>query len=103
TAGLRYVATDFGSDQGIDAVAAELEELDRDHGTAGNRVYYFAVPPSAIGTLVQQIGERRTARGWTRLVIEKPFGHDLESARELNALLAKYFVEHEIFRIDHYL
>ena len=56
-----------------------------------------------IGTLVEQIGKRRSKNGWNRLVIEKPFGHDLESARELNALLAKEFDESEVFRIDHYL
>jgi glucose-6-phosphate 1-dehydrogenase len=69
----------------------------------GNRVYYFAVPPSAIGTLVEEIAERRGAEGWVRLVIEKPFGHDLQSARELNTELQDHFAENEVFRIDHYL
>ena len=69
----------------------------------GNRVYYFAVPPSAIETLVREIAERRSSEGWIRLVIEKPFGHDLESARALNALLQEHFSEKEVFRIDHYL
>src|SRR5207253_2744036 len=58
---------------------------------------------SAIAPLVREIAERRSAQGWTRLIIEKPFGHDLASARALNELLAEHFVEHEIFRIDHYL
>ncbi len=101
--GMRYVATDFAEEQGEDHVGARLTEVDEERGTAGNRLYYFAVPPSAIATLVRQLGERRTAHGWTRLVIEKPFGHDLDSARALTAQLREHFVEQEIFRIDHYL
>src|SRR5262249_47166305 len=66
-------------------------------------VYYFAVPPQVIGMIVQAIGKRRSKDGWDRLVIEKPFGYDLESAQELNALLAKEFDESDVFRIDHYL
>jgi glucose-6-phosphate 1-dehydrogenase len=102
-AGLRYVTLDFADDNGEDHLAETLTELDKERGTMGNRVYYFAVPPSAIGTLVGEIAERRSAEGWIRLVIEKPFGHDLQSACELNALLQKDFAENEVFRIDHYL
>jgi glucose-6-phosphate 1-dehydrogenase len=101
--GMRYVTLDFADDNGEDELAQVLTELDKERGTLGNRVYYFAVPPSAIGTLIQEIAERRTAEGWVRLVIEKPFGHDLQSARELNELLQKDFAENEVFRIDHYL
>jgi glucose-6-phosphate 1-dehydrogenase len=102
-AGMKYVTLDFADDKGEDELAACLTELDKDRGTQGNRVYYFAVPPSAIATLIEEIAERRAAEGWVRLVIEKPFGHDLESARELNALVQKDFAENEVFRIDHYL
>src|SRR5207244_11783715 len=77
--------------------------LDRDGGTGGNRVYYLAVPPSAFETIVEGIGKHRPSEGWTRLIVEKPFGHDLQSAQELNALLHRHFDETEIFRIDHYL
>src|SRR5207253_8688286 len=56
-----------------------------------------------IGTLVRELGGRRSAEGWVRLIIEKPFGRDLASARELNALIQEHFAEQEIFRIDHYL
>ena len=101
--GMRYVATDFADEKGEDRVGKVLTELDEERGTNGDRLYYFAVPPSAIGTLVQQLGEQRSAEGWVRLIIEKPFGHNLESARELNALIQEHFAEHEIFRIDHYL
>ncbi|MGH3105548.1 MAG: glucose-6-phosphate dehydrogenase, partial [Gaiellaceae bacterium] len=102
-AGMRYVQTDFASDDGQDRLEACLTALDEERGTRGNRLYYFSVPPSAIGTLVRELGERRTATGWTRLIIEKPFGHDLASARELNELLQESFSEEEVYRIDHYL
>jgi glucose-6-phosphate 1-dehydrogenase len=102
-AGMRYVSTDFADDRGEDEVVAALNDLDEARGTAGNRVYYLAVPPEALSTLVRAIGERRSTKGWTRVIVEKPFGYDLESARELNALVWTYFDESEVFRIDHYL
>jgi glucose-6-phosphate 1-dehydrogenase len=102
-ANLRYVTTDFASDSDEDSLARCLEQFDEELGTRGNRLYYFSVPPNAFATLVQEVGERRTAKGWTRIIVEKPFGRDLASARELNALLQRYFSEEEIFRIDHYL
>jgi glucose-6-phosphate 1-dehydrogenase len=102
-AGVRYVATDFADDGGESHVVDCLNGLDESRGTAGNRLYYLAVPPSAIGTIVTDMGKRRKAEGWTRLIIEKPFGYDLESAQELNEVVHEYFSEDEIFRIDHYL
>jgi glucose-6-phosphate 1-dehydrogenase len=99
----RYVSMEFADEKGEDSVAATLNELDEELGTRGNRVYYLAVPPEAMPKLVEEIGERRTTTGWTRLIVEKPFGHDLESARKLNELLAGSFTEDEVFRIDHYL
>jgi glucose-6-phosphate 1-dehydrogenase len=98
-----YVPTEFGDDEEHNRVAQRLAELDREHGTDGNRLYYLAVPPDAFPMLVEELGERRTTHGWTRLIVEKPFGRDLKSARELNALVTRYFREREIFRIDHYL
>ncbi len=102
-AGMRYVATEFADDGGEDRVVDALNELDEERGTAGNRVYYLAVPPDAFEPIVEALGKRRSATGWTRLIVEKPFGRDLDSARELNALLQRHFDESEIFRIDHYL
>jgi glucose-6-phosphate 1-dehydrogenase len=102
-AGIRYVATDFAADAGEDALEAILDELDQQRGTAGNRVYYLAVPPRAFETVVKEVGERHDREGWTRLIVEKPFGHDLRSAHALNALLQRWFREEEVFRIDHYL
>jgi glucose-6-phosphate 1-dehydrogenase len=98
-----YVAMEFEDEHGEDRVAQRLEELDRERGTEGNRVYYLAVPPDAIGTLVRELGERRASAGWTRLIVEKPFGRDLASALALNREIRRYFREAEVFRIDHYL
>jgi len=100
---LSYVAADFGMEGGEEPLIACLDELDETRGTAGNRVYYLAVPPKAFAPIVTALGRRRSAKGWTRLIVEKPFGHDLTSARELNDLVHAYFQEDEIFRIDHYL
>ncbi len=100
---MRYVATDFADDQGENVVVEALRELDETRGTAGNRLYYLAVPPAAFETIVNELGERRGTEGWTRLIVEKPFGHDAESARRLNEILLAHFSENEIFRIDHYL
>jgi glucose-6-phosphate 1-dehydrogenase len=102
-AGVRYVATEFADEAGETRLAEELTRLDEERDTRGNRLYYLAVPPSALPTLVQALGERRTTQGWTRLIVEKPFGHDLASARELNELIHRHFAEEEVFRIDHYL
>jgi glucose-6-phosphate 1-dehydrogenase len=102
-AGMRYVATEFGSAEGAQLLAGCLTGLDEERGTRGNRVYYLAVPPDAFELLVHQIGERRAAEGWTRLIVEKPFGHDLASAQTLNEKLHEHFGEDEVFRIDHYL
>jgi glucose-6-phosphate 1-dehydrogenase len=98
-----YVATEAADEAGEDRLAATLTELDRTRGTAANRVYYFAVPPEAMAVLARELGERRTAQGWVRLIVEKPFGWDLASAEELNRVLWDFFDESEIFRIDHYL
>lgn len=102
-AGIRYVAGEFGSAEGAELLARTLTELDEERGTRGNRVYYLAVPPDAFEPIVRQIGERRAAEGWTRLIVEKPFGHHLASARALNERLHEHFAEEEVFRIDHYL
>jgi glucose-6-phosphate 1-dehydrogenase len=101
--GLRYVATEFVDDAGEDRVVEALRELDETRGTAGNRLHYLAVPPDAFEAIVGELGERRGNAGWTRLIVEKPFGHDRASAHRLNGILEAHFAEDEIFRIDHYL
>jgi glucose-6-phosphate 1-dehydrogenase len=100
---MRYVGTDFSDEGGEDEVARILSEFDAERGTGGNRVYYLAIPPSVFPTVVDALGRRRSTEGWTRLIVEKPFGHDLESANELNAAIQEHFAEDEVFRIDHYL
>jgi glucose-6-phosphate 1-dehydrogenase len=99
----RYVSMEFDDEESLNHVPVTLRELDQEYGTRKNRVFYLAVPPDAMPRLVEEIGGRRAAAGWTRLIVEKPFGHDLASARQLNELLSSYFAEDEIFRIDHYL
>jgi glucose-6-phosphate 1-dehydrogenase len=102
-AGMHYVAADVaggGEDRLIDLLA----QLDRQRGTAGNRVFYLAVPPTAFSILIDKLGRRRGEwSGWTRLIVEKPFGSDRASAHRLNDEVHRYFNEREIFRIDHYL
>src|SRR6478672_281546 len=102
-AGVRYVATDFSDDSGEDRVGDALEEVDRTRGTSGNRLYYLAVPPRAFPVVIREVGERRGREGWARVIVEKPFGHDLASALELTASIRRWFAEDEVFRIDHYL
>jgi glucose-6-phosphate 1-dehydrogenase len=84
-------------------LAARLREIDGDEGV----LYYLAVPPGVYGTVAERLGAAglagKPARGWRRIIVEKPFGTDLASARELNALLHRHFEEDQIFRIDHYL
>jgi glucose-6-phosphate 1-dehydrogenase len=101
--GMLYVATDFADAAGQDEVVACLNRLDEERGTAGNRLHYLAVPPAAFQTIVNELGARRGGDGWTRLIVEKPFGHDRASALELNETLLRHFGEDEVFRIDHYL
>jgi glucose-6-phosphate 1-dehydrogenase len=102
-ASLHYVATDFADTGGEDTLHERLARLDEERSLGGNRVFYLAVPPPAFPTIVDALGKRRDEHGWTRLIVEKPFGHDLDSARTLTAILREYFAEEEIFRIDHYL
>ncbi len=101
--GMHYVTTDFSSEGGESHVMQLLEKLDEERGTQGNRVYYLAVPPNAIRTVVDKVGEKSQPRGWVRLIVEKPFGHDLASAKAMNDDIVTHFDEKEIFRIDHYL
>lgn len=84
-----------------------LGEIDSKSGTGGNYLFYFAIPAAEFGRAVQQLGAaglvRQQQGQWRRVVIEKPFGNDLESAKQLNGLLWKFLDESQIFRIDHYL
>ncbi len=85
-----------------------LETIEKDRGLPGNRLFYLAIPPSAIAAVVNNLGQsgfvyRVDAGPWSRVIVEKPFGRDLESAKALNEELSQVFRERQIFRIDHYL
>jgi glucose-6-phosphate 1-dehydrogenase len=103
-----YQRCDFDDPRGFDALAHRLDEIDRDRGTRGNRLYYLATQPSAFSEIVAQLGRvgldhEVHGAGWRRVVIEKPFGHDLESAHRLNKEVGRVFRESQVYRIDHYL
>src|SRR3954463_11278263 len=86
-------------------LAKKLEELGAS-GASANRLFYFSVPPSVAPAIVEGLGKAGLAgndKGWSRIIVEKPFGRDLKSARELNAEISKVFNEHQVYRIDHYL
>src|SRR5690606_1207971 len=107
-AGIRFVRGTFEDDAAFDRLAEVLEELRTSHGTAGNAAFYLSIPPAAFPLVLKQLARtglsgNRGSQGWRRVVVEKPFGHDLASARELNALVDEVFPPAEVFRIDHYL
>jgi glucose-6-phosphate 1-dehydrogenase len=87
------------------ALAARVEKLEKEHGLPGNRVFYLALPPKVFPLAIAGLGNAglNKSNGWTRLVIEKPFGRDLQSARELNKVVHKNFDEGQVYRMDHYL
>src|SRR5699024_536253 len=78
-----------------------------DRGTGGNHAFYLSVPPAAFPTVLTRLSEsgltQPSGESWRRVVVEKPFGHDLHSAQELNRILNEVFSEESVFRIDHYL
>ncbi len=103
-----YQHCDFADAPGFDALVRRLDDIDHDQGTRGNRLFYLATQPSAFSEIVAQLGRvgldhEVNGRGWRRVVIEKPFGHDLESAHRLNKEVARVFRESQVYRIDHYL
>ena len=99
---LSYRPGDLSEPMSMKGLAEHLEGVDREHGTGGGRFFYAATPASAYPDIVKRIGEVGLQHD-AKIVIEKPFGHDLRSAVELNAALHEVFDEHQIFRIDHYL
>src|SRR5260221_8148185 len=102
---LHYIAAGDHDEAAYRRLANELQELEAKHETNGNRLYYLATPPSAYLEILDLIHLTRLAKapGSTKIVVEKPFGHDLESAMELDERLHQCFDEVQIFRIDHYL
>jgi len=105
---ISYQQCNFDESRGFEVVAKRLDQMDEEHGTRGNRLYYLATQPSVFSELVAQLGRvgldhEVHGGGWRRIVIEKPFGRDLESAARLNREVAKVFREKQVYRIDHYL
>ena len=103
---LFYLSGDPKDTELYPRLKATLEEHERRRGGPPNRLFYCSTPPSVYGDIVQHLGSAGLARaegGWTRIIIEKPFGRDYASARHLNELLAQSFSEDQVYRIDHYL
>ncbi len=102
---LHYQPLGPGAEPDYRALGERIEALESAHGLPGNRVFYLALSPDAFLGAIERLGQAGLNRGpgWTRLVIEKPFGRDLASAREMNALAHRYFAESQLYRIDHYL
>jgi glucose-6-phosphate 1-dehydrogenase len=104
--GIHYLQSSFNDPAGYERLNTMLNMLDQERGTAGNRIFYLSTPPSQYAEIIQRLGAaglNRNRKGWTRIIIEKPFGHDLASARELNRQVTRVFREEQIYRIDHYL
>jgi glucose-6-phosphate 1-dehydrogenase len=105
---IRYQLGSFDDPALYDDLVVRLDDLDRERGTSGNRLYYLATQPSAFAEIIANLGRvgldhEQHAGGWRRIVIEKPFGRDLTSAIRLNREVGKVFRESQVYRIDHYL
>lgn len=105
--GMHFVTGAFDDEVAFDNLAELLSSLDTSRGTAGNWAFYLSVPPDFFDDVVHQLDRSGMARGtdgsWRRVIIEKPFGHDQSTARELNRVVNSVFPEDSVFRIDHYL
>lgn len=113
--GLSYIQGDFDNPGTYEHLGHILDRLDRDRGAGGNRIYYLATAPSFYPLIIRRLGAANLANRptpgveqvpngpWTRIIVEKPFGHDLASATDLNNEVASVFSESQVFRIDHYL
>ncbi|RZS29779.1 glucose-6-phosphate 1-dehydrogenase [Herbihabitans rhizosphaerae] len=108
--GIRFVQGSFDDDAAFDQLAATVSALDQERGTGGNHAFYLSIPPGAFPVVCQQLRRSGLAEPpgdkdghWRRVVIEKPFGHDLKSAQQLNKIVNNVFPEESVFRIDHYL
>jgi len=104
--GIRFVPGQFDDDEAWSRLHDTMTDLDRTQGTGDNHAFYLSIPPSLFPVVLSKIKEHGLAasdRGWRRVVIEKPFGHDLASAQRLNSLVDEVVDPASVFRIDHYL
>ena len=107
-AGMRYVRGDFTVPEDYTKLAGTLAEVDRERGTSGNYLYYLATPPRFYEPIIcsladNELHEPDSGSSWRRIIVEKPFGHDYESAHALNMAISEAFDEDMVYRIDHYL
>ncbi|MBS0635355.1 MAG: glucose-6-phosphate dehydrogenase [Verrucomicrobia bacterium] len=105
-----YHISEFDKDEGYEALKLFLQDIDNCFGTKGNRIFYLSVPPSNFELIVEKLGNHgliyptdNPQGKWSKVIIEKPFGHDLNSAYELQTNIGKYLKEEQIYRIDHWL
>ncbi|KQV08106.1 glucose-6-phosphate dehydrogenase [Leifsonia sp. Root112D2] len=105
--GIRFVPGEFDDDASFERLKETIETLDRERGTMGNHAFYLSIPPKAFPQVTEQLRRSGLAEQqeghWRRVVIEKPFGSDLKTARELNSVVESVFPPDSVFRIDHYL
>jgi glucose-6-phosphate 1-dehydrogenase len=105
---IKFVGGSFGDDNSFDELARSLDDLRNTHRIHGNAAFYLSIPPPAFPTVLKQLArtgmaDNEKSGGWRRVVVEKPFGRDLESAKRLNSLVDDVFTARDVFRIDHYL
>jgi glucose-6-phosphate 1-dehydrogenase len=102
-----YHQSEFGDEAGYKTLAERLDKIDKEYGTRGNRLFYFAAAPDQFEPILKYLktaGLNETCKGsWARVIVEKPFGTDLASARELNRIVRNSFTEEQTYRIDHFL
>jgi len=107
--GIHYMSADYRNSSMYGELDKLISEKDAIRRTGGNRLYYLAIPPSDYAGIIRNLGannmggEHTGGAGWTRVIIEKPFGRDLQSAQDLNGVVSSVFSEDQIYRIDHYL
>lgn len=104
----KFFYEDLGADysHGYDLLATRISDLNQKYGTGGNYIFYFSTPPSLYQVIAKNLAEQNLnseSTGWKRIIVEKPFGYSLETAKELNSGLQSHFEESQIYRIDHYL
>ncbi|HVE74668.1 MAG TPA: glucose-6-phosphate dehydrogenase [Mycobacteriales bacterium] len=105
---IRFLPGSFDDDAAFDRLADTLREVDAACGTQGNAAFYLSIPPAAFPVVLEQMqrtgmADNDSAGGWRRVVVEKPFGRDLATSKELNELVDRVFTPADVFRIDHYL
>ncbi len=105
--GIRFVSGEFDDADSFERLRRTVQELDESRGTGGNHAFYLSIPPGSFDKVVGQLSQHgltdESGGSWKRVIIEKPFGHDLSSARELNRIVSQVFPSQSVFRIDHYL